>query len=283
MIVSGAAQPVGNRFATFTHAVAFVLGFSVVFVALGAAVTAVGQLLYDARSWLAFIGGIVVVVFGLATAGWLNLPFLEYDTRYQGGAGRDLGYLSSFLMGVFFSAGWTPCVGPTLGAILTLGAAEDTVWQGVFLLVGYSLGLGIPFLLTGLAVDRATMLLRRVRRHMLAIKTATAVLLILIGILLLVDSAPQVATRVGEWLGADWTFSFPAWIPSIQSLSRWAMSSGLYLDVTATEGSGAVITPTLLVAFLAGLLSFLSPCVLPLVPAYIGYLGGRAVSQAAGQ
>ena len=153
------------------------LGFSAVFIALGAAVTAVGQLLYDLRSWLALIGGIVVVIFGLATAGWINIPFLEYDTRYQGSGGRDLGYLSSFLMGVFFSAGWTPCVGPTLGAILTLGMNESTVGQGVFLLVGYSLGLGIPFLLTGLAVDRATTLLRRARRYMPAIKMTTAVLL----------------------------------------------------------------------------------------------------------
>jgi cytochrome c-type biogenesis protein len=273
---SQAARPAADRFATFTHAVAFVLGFSAVFVALGAAATLLGQLLYDVRSWLALIGGIVVVVFGLATAGWLNLPFLEYDTRYQGAAGRDWGYVSSFLMGVFFSAGWTPCVGPTLGAILTLGLNESTVGQGVILLASYSLGLGIPFLLTGLAVDRATTLLRRARRYMPAIKMATAVLLIVVGVLLLVDSLPQVVPQIGEWFGENWTLSFPSWLPSLQGLSRWALSRGLYLDVA--EG-GAAITPTLLVAFLAGLLSFLSPCVLPLVPAYIGYLGGRAVNQ----
>jgi cytochrome c-type biogenesis protein len=213
-----------GRLITFTHAIAFVLGFSAVFVTLGAAVTAVGQLLYDLRSWLAFVGGLVIVVFGLATAGWLHVPFLEYDTRYQGSAGRDLGYISSFLMGVFFSAGWTPCVGPTLGAILTLGLNENTVGRGVFLLVGYSLGLGIPFLLTGLAVDRATALLRRVRRYMPAIKAATAILLIVIGVMLLVDSLPRVAQQAGEWVGADWTISFPSWIPSLQGLSRWALS-----------------------------------------------------------
>jgi cytochrome c-type biogenesis protein len=277
---SQVAQPPAGRFATFTHAVAFVLGFSAVFVTLGAAVTAVGQLLYDMRSWLALIGGVVVVVLGLATAGWLNLPFLEYDTRYQGLAGRDLGYLSSFLMGVFFSAGWTPCVGPTLGAILTLGLNESTVGQGVILLVSYSLGLGIPFLLTGLAVDRATTLLRRARQYMPAIKVTTAVLLIVVGVLLLVDSLPQVTPQVGDWLGVNWMLSLPSWVPSLQGLSQWALSRGLYLDVA--EG-GAAIAPTLLVAFSAGLLSFLSPCVLPLVPAYIGYLGGRAVNQVARQ
>ena len=275
-VTSPVAPSAAERFATFTHAVAFVLGFSAVFVVLGAAVTAVGQLLYDLRSWLALIGGIIVVIFGLATAGWINIPFLEYDTRYQGSGGHDLGYLSSFLMGVFFSAGWTPCVGPTLGAILTLGMSESTVGQGVFLLIGYSLGLGIPFLLTGLAVDRATALLRRARRYMPAIKMTTAVLLIAIGALLLVDALPRIILQVGEWFGADWAFSFPAWVPSIQALSRWALSRGLFLDVSS---SSAAITPTFFVALLAGLLSFLSPCVLPLVPAYIGYLSGRAVNQ----
>ena len=279
MTVSGQARmPATARFATFTHAVAFVLGFSAVFVALGAAVTAVGQLLYDLRSWLALLGGVVVVIFGLATAGVLNLPFLEYDTRYQGTSGRDLGYVSSFLMGVFFSAGWTPCVGPTLGAILTLGLNEQTVGRGVFLLVGYSLGLGIPFLLTGLAVDRATALLRRMRRYMPIVKTITAVLLIIVGLLLLVDALPRVVPQVGEWFGANWTLTIPSWAPSLQAFSRWALSRGLFLDVST---GGAAITPTFFVAFLAGLLSFLSPCVLPLVPAYIGYLSGRAVNQVA--
>ncbi len=102
MAVQVSAHPLTDRLATFTHAVAFVLGFSVVFIALGAAVTWFSQLLYDVRSWLAFIGGVVVVVFGLATAGWINIPLLQYDTRYQGATGRDLGYVSSFLMGVFF-------------------------------------------------------------------------------------------------------------------------------------------------------------------------------------
>ena len=278
MAVQTSAQLSAGRFVTFTHAVAFVLGFSVVFIALGAAVTAFSQLLYDVRSWLAFIGGVVVVVFGLATAGWINIPLLQYDTRYQGATGRDLGYVSSFLMGVFFSAGWTPCVGPTLGAILTLGAQEETLWQGVFLLIGYSLGMGIPFLLTGLAVDRATTLLRRVRRYMPAIKLATAMLLILIGVLLLIDSLPHIVPQIGDWFGQNWILTFPAWVPSLQGLSRWALSQGLFLDPSL---GGAAITPTFFVALAAGLLSFLSPCVLPLVPAYIGYLSGRAVNQVA--
>ena len=110
-----------------------------------------------------------------------------------------------------------------------------------------------------------------------AIKMTTAVLLIAIGVLLLVDALPHIIPQVGEWFGADWAFSFrPGYLPS--GLSRWAFSRGLFLDVTT---GGVAITPTFFVALLAGLLSFLSPCVLPLVPAYIGYLSGRAVNQVA--
>jgi len=266
----------GRRLGTFTHAIAFVLGFSAVFITLGAAATALGRLLYEVRSWLAFLGGIVVVIFGLNMAGWLHIPFLDYDIRYQGMAERGWGYVSSFLMGVFFSAGWTPCIGPTLGAILTLGLNQDTVGQGVFLLMSYSLGLGLPFLLAGMAVDRAMMLVRRARQCMPVIRLMTAVLLIGIGMMLLVDALPPLVREVCEWAGADCRFTFPAWLPSLRGLSRWALSRGLFLDIPTGD---TVMAPTFMIAFLAGLLSFLSPCVLPLLPAYIGYLGGRAVTR----
>jgi len=107
-----------NRWVTFSHGLAFVLGFSVVFVLLGVAASFAGGLLYDLRFWLSKIGGIVVVVFGLHMIGVFHIPFLAYDTRVQQAPDPKLGYLSSALMGVFFSAGWSPCVGPVLGAIL---------------------------------------------------------------------------------------------------------------------------------------------------------------------
>jgi len=137
----------GNRFITFTHGLAFVLGFSLVFITLGVATSAFGRLLFDLRFWLAKIGGIVVIIFGLHMTGIFRIPFLEYDTRVQQLPDRKLGYLSSALMGVFFSAGWAPCVGPVLGAILTLALNGGSVSTGVSLLSAYSAGLAIPFLI----------------------------------------------------------------------------------------------------------------------------------------
>ncbi len=255
-----------SSFGTFLHACAFVLGFSTVFVILGMAATGVGQLLGDSVGLLAKIGGLVVILFGLFTLGVVNIPFMNYDTRQQFSGRRDWGLVSSYLMGIFFSAGWTPCVGPTLGAILTLGFQESTVAQGGFLLVGYSLGLGIPFLLTGLAVDRATLLLRNLRRFMPAIKMITGGLLVLIGVMLLVD-AFQVST--------------PAWIPTLRNLRIWTVQSPFQQSLFSVEEGLAPggASPTFFVAILAGLLSFLSPCVLPLVPAYVSYLSGHAVRQ----
>lgn len=116
-----------NRWVTFTHGLAFVLGFSVVFVLLGVATSAFGSLLYDLRSILAKVGGVIVVIFGLHMIGIFRIPFLEYDTRVQELPDPKWGYLSSGLLGVFFSAGWSPCVGPVLGAILTLALNGGSV------------------------------------------------------------------------------------------------------------------------------------------------------------
>ena len=265
------------------HALLFVLGLSVIFVAEGAVVSGIGQLVFDLRAPLARIGGVVVILLGLATMGlfgalsrrlarledsaaeegehWWLVPvgwvkggidlFLRYfyaDTRADWGR-RSSGYVPSFLMGMFFSAGWTPCIGPTLGAILTLGYSTATISQGTFLLSGYSLGLGIPFVLFALALDRATGLLRWLKRHIRTIQLINGALLILIGFALLTKQLAIIA--------------------------RWAQENNLYLEPGSLGGT----TPTFFIAVLAGLLSFLSPCVLPLVPAYVFYLSGRTVSE----
>jgi cytochrome c-type biogenesis protein len=266
------------------HALLFVLGFSVIFVAVGTVVSGIGQLVFDLREPLARIGGIVVILFGLATMGlfdalsrwlghledsavgegdhWWQLPigwmrggidyFLRYfytDTRGDWGMRRAGGYVPSFLMGMFFSAGWTPCIGPTLGAILALSSSTTTISQGAFLLSGYSLGLGIPFMLFALTLDRAGGLLRWLKRHIRTIQLMNGALLTLIGFALLTKQLAVIA--------------------------RWAQENNFYLEAGSLGGT----TPTFFIAILAGLLSFLSPCVLPLVPAYVFYLTGRTISK----
>lgn len=187
---------VQNRWATFTHGLAFVLGFSVVFVALGAAASAVGALLFDIREWITRIGGLIVIVFGLHTIGIINIPFLDYDTRRQAQPNAGGGYLSSALMGVFFSAGWAPCVGPVLGAVLTLALNGAELTQGVILLSAYSAGLAVPFLLAALGIGRVAELMRRHGKAIRYISIATGVVLVIVGIMLFTGTLEQLA-RLG--------------------------------------------------------------------------------------
>jgi cytochrome c-type biogenesis protein len=155
------------------------------FVVLGAAASALGALLYDGRQWLARIGGVVVIVFGLHMLGVIHIPFLDFDTRRQERPDPGLGYLSSALMGVFFSAGWSPCVGPVLGAVLTLALNSAKVMQGAVLLTAYSAGLAIPFLLAALGIGRIGELMRNHARMLKGVSLATGGVMILIGIMLL--------------------------------------------------------------------------------------------------
>jgi len=174
-----------NRLNTFYHGFAFVLGFSLVFITLGAAASTVGKVLFDLRSMLTKLGGLVVIAFGLHTTGLITIPFLNYDTRRQFlPSQHGLNFFSSALMGVFFSAGWAPCVGPVLGAMLTMALTSDSVNRGTALLSVYSLGLAIPFLLAALAIGQASQLIRRLGRMMRYIEITTGILLVLIGILL---------------------------------------------------------------------------------------------------
>lgn len=186
--ITSNGETLENRWGTVAHGLAFVLGFSVVFVALGAAASALGAALFEARGLLTKIGGVIVIVFGLHTMGIIHIPFLEYDTRRQQAPDRRLGYLSSSLMGVFFSAGWSPCVGPVLGAVLTLALNANDVERGVVLLSAYSLGLGIPFLMAAAGIGRVSRLLRRYRKYMRYMSFVAGLFLIGIGLLLFTDS-----------------------------------------------------------------------------------------------
>ncbi|NIO67555.1 MAG: cytochrome c biogenesis protein CcdA [Anaerolineae bacterium] len=239
-----------RRYATFLHSLFFVLGFSTIFVALGATASFVGQILLSSRGWVERIGGIIVIIFGLHMMGVIEIPFLYSEKRVHVEAKPGLGYLSSFVIGLSFAAGWTPCVGPVLGAALTWAASTQTVGQGVVMLSVYSLGLGLPFLLTGLVLETASGILRRLNRYMGVISKASGVLLVLMGLLLFTDR--------------------------LSFLARY----GSFFDFESGLASQQITIP---IALLAGLLSFASPCVLPLVPAYIGYLSGTSLAQTSGE
>jgi len=173
-----------DKLQTFLHGLAFVAGFSVVFLTLGLTMSAVGGLLYEARFWLAKIGGIIVVILGLHMTGLIRIPFLEYDLRPQTNLERRRGYLSSAILGVTFSAGWSPCIGPILGMILTLAINGGSVSRGVLLLAFYSIGLAIPFLVAALGIGWVTGVLRKYSKVMHYVEIGMGVLLIIVGVLL---------------------------------------------------------------------------------------------------
>lgn len=182
--VNRGARP-SARWNTLLHALSFVLGFSLIFVLLGMAASGIGRLLWDYQTLIAKVGGVVIVIFGLNTLGVVKIPFLSYDLRRHYEPKPRLGYLSSILMGFFFGAGWTPCVGVTLSAILTLALSEATLGRGALLLFIYSMGLGIPFLLMSLGLDRAVGLLRRTGSAMRVINIISGLFLVALGILII--------------------------------------------------------------------------------------------------
>lgn len=184
-LASSAGTFQANRLETLSHGLAFVLGFSLVFISLGVAASALGGLLYDVRDWLAKIGGVIVIIFGLHMTGILRIPFLEYDLRPRSKEDQSRSYFSSAMMGVFFSAGWSPCVGPVLGAILTLALNGGSIGEGVKLLSAYSAGLAIPFLVAAFGIGWVSQILRRYGKVMHTIEIIMGVLLIIVGAMLL--------------------------------------------------------------------------------------------------
>ncbi len=188
-----------NRWITFTHGLAFVLGFSVVFVILGVAVSAAGGILYDVRYYLAKIGGVVVIILGLHMMGVVRIPFLAYDVRVHDAPRNKWGYLSSALLGVFFSAGWSPCVGPVLGAILTLAINGGSVALGAKLLSAYSAGLAVPFLAAAFGIGWVTAVLRKYNKVMHYVEVAMGGLMVIVGVMLFVGVFELIA-RYGYYV-----------------------------------------------------------------------------------
>lgn len=228
----------------------FVLGFSAVFTLLGVLLQGVlSSIAYDVRIWLGYLGGAVIILFGLLMLGVLKIDFLSAEhkvsvkkTRFQ--------YLSSALFGAAFAVGWTPCVGAVLGAVLTLAITRP---EAAFpLMLSYSIGLGIPFIITAIFISQASSMVRKLSPFLKWFNLVFGVLLVLLGILVATGTLSIVAS----------------FLPVTELFFRGAQDSGMMAG-----------DPTILITFIAGLVSFFSPCILPLVPAYLTFIAGTTFQE----
>jgi len=184
------------------NALLFIAGFTAVFVSFGASASFIGQALITYQDHIRRIGGILIIVFGLYLLGVLNISFLQMEHRFQFRS-RPVGYVGSFLIGVAFAAGWTPCVGPVLGTILLYASTTDSLWNGVWLLTSYSLGLGLPLFLTALGVDRFLAYFKQARLYLWGVSTVSGVLLIIVGVMIYANTLTMI-TSLLEQYGIGW-------------------------------------------------------------------------------
>jgi len=190
------------RATIITQGLAFVLGLAVIFALLGASASVLGQTLLQNQEHLYQVGGILVVLFGLQMLGITRIPLLSRTLRVADVTPNvQRSHAGAFFMGLAFGAGWTPCVGPFLAGLLGLASQQDTVGAGVLLLLVYALGLGVPFLLAGLAVDRSLTVMRSIRPHMLAIERFSGALLIGMGVLLFTEQLTRITSLLTRVFG----------------------------------------------------------------------------------
>jgi cytochrome c-type biogenesis protein len=224
------------------HSVAFLLGLSAVFVALGFSAGAVSTFLFDYGNAVRVMAGGFLIFMGLVMLKLIPVDFFQRDLRVHM-AQKPTGFVGSAVVGVAFGAGWTPCIGPVLGGILALASTTGQAGQGALLLSAYSLGFAVPFLLAAQTLTRW----RKLNRYTHIIERVGGVLLILVGIVLL----------------SNWLSYLAPYLASMGSL----------------EGILGDARPNLFIAFVAGALSFLSPCVLPILPSFLAYLTGLNAEQ----
>ena len=194
-----AVAPPGARRRAVTMSVAFVLGFSLVFISLGASATAIGSLLMEHLSLLGKIAGVVIILFGLHMMGVLRIGWLYNEKRMQT-SGKPAGFFGAMLVGIAFAFGWTPCIGPILAAILAVAATQESVGEGVKLLAVYSAGLGVPFIATSLAINKFFAASARIRKHYHTIEVVSGVLLVAVGILIFTNRFTIIAQFLTPYL-----------------------------------------------------------------------------------
>ncbi|HLJ88020.1 MAG TPA: cytochrome c biogenesis protein CcdA [Candidatus Angelobacter sp.] len=178
------------------HSVLFILGFSVVFVILGAVATGLGQLAHDYKRYLTWVAGVIIIIFGLHLLGVFKIKALYADKRMHNVEGGK-SPIAAFFVGFAFAFGWTPCIGPILGGILGMAATSETVSRGIVLLCVYSLGLAVPFLLTSLGIDRFLRFYGTFRKHLSLVEKFSGVLLIAIGALILSGHFTWLSSKLG--------------------------------------------------------------------------------------
>lgn len=181
-----------------TNSLFFVIGFSLVFIALGASASVVGQFLQEQLHILSKIAGVIIIIFGLHMVGVFKIAFLNYEKRFHTHS-KPISFVGSFVVGLAFAFGWTPCIGPILAGILTLAAQKETVGEGIVLLSSYSAGLGIPFLLTGFSLTAFQNLFNTIKRYFRAIEITGGVLLVIVGVLVFTNTLTIIAGYLLQW------------------------------------------------------------------------------------
>jgi len=241
-----------KNWSIFISSIFFVLGFAVIFSLVGVLLQSfLSEISFYAQQWLARIGGIIIILFGLYLIGLVKPKFLEREHKIHIKRKFKSSYLASFIFGAAFAVGWTPCIGAVLGAILTLAVTNPS--SAFILLLSYSLGLGIPFLLVGLFTNQAKNVIDKIMNAEWSkyLTIVFGIILILLGIFVFTNQLSRIA-------------NFPFVTDLLISLDLGISSFG-NLNIG--------------LAFIAGIVSFLSPCILPLVPAYLTYLASTAIKK----
>ena len=245
----------GKQLSVFVSSVFFVIGFSFVFSLLGVLLQSILlSVSYRVTEILGYVGGAVIIFFGVYLMGLISVPFLERERRIRIKTRFRSSYVASFVFGAAFAVGWTPCVGAVLGAILTFAATSPG--SAFWLLLAYSLGLGIPFLIAGAFTAKLTVFIEKAGSRLRYLNLFFGALLVALGVLVFTNSLERIAN-----------FSILT-----DFLRTYGLGSGLNLGAGASLG----VLP-LGISFMAGVVSFLSPCILPLIPGYLTYLSSTAV------
>ncbi|MEK6868823.1 MAG: cytochrome c biogenesis protein CcdA [Nanoarchaeota archaeon] len=239
-----------KQWVIFLNSVFFVLGFSIIFSVVGVLLQSVlAKVSFTVQQWLGYIGGTIIIFFGVYLLGLIKIPFLEQEHKLRVKRKFRYSYITSFVFGSAFAVGWTPCVGAILGAILTLAVSNPA--SAFPLLLSYSLGLGIPFLIVGLFTNSASRFIEKAGPKLKYVNYVFGAILIIMGILVFTNQLSRIAS-----------------VPFLSNLL-----------INVSEGSvGMVGALGLGISFIAGIASFLSPCVLPLIPAFLSYLATTVVS-----